>query len=114
MYTCRNGLGHVHCSVCGSAAKGRTIRDHRGSCEREVGRREKEERKINGEETVKRVRDLEGEREEVREKRGEMREREREGDGTLSPWQPMVVWLAVLVRGERAHTKYCARPMREK
>jgi len=57
------------------------------------------------------VRDLEGEREEVREKRGEMRERD---CYTLSSWQPMVVWLAVLVREERAHTKYCARPMREK
>jgi len=57
--------------VCGSATKGRTIRDHRGSCEREVGRREKEEREINREETVKRVRDLEGEREEVRERKEE-------------------------------------------
>lgn len=78
--------------------------------ERSRTERKRGERETNREETVKRVRDLEGEREEVREKRGEMRER----DCTLSSWQPMVVWLAVLVRGERAHTKYCARPMREK
>jgi len=37
MYTCRSGLGRVRCSVCGSAAKGRTIRDRRrGSCMRRM------------------------------------------------------------------------------
>lgn len=118
MYTCRSGLGRVRCSVCGSAAKGRTIRDRRrGSC---VRRMEKERKGVRGrwiwrgdsEKDRDRESISEGEREKVM--RGERVERG-ERDCTPSSWQPMVVWLAAaLVRGERAHTKYRARPMREK
>jgi len=60
------------------------------------------------------------EREFRRDCRGRMGESDERGergerDCTPSSWQPMVVWLAAaLVRGERAHTKYRARPMREK
>lgn len=58
MYTCRSGLGRVRCSVCGSAAKGRTIRDRRcGSCVRrmEMKRKGVRERDGFGEETVKKT-----------------------------------------------------------